>query len=107
MAKKDIDHYKILGVAKKATSDQIQKAYYARARELHPDSGTATPDQAKEFAMLSDSYKILKDKSSRKMFDKRLKEAKKKGNSNNSATKGHAMDNIFSSYEDNANGDHY
>ena len=33
-----MDHYAVLGIPRDANSDEIKKAYYAKTRELYPDS---------------------------------------------------------------------
>jgi curved DNA-binding protein CbpA len=51
------DLYRVLGLEKTATHDQIKLAYLARAAELHPDHG-GEPD---EFAALDNVYQVLGD----------------------------------------------
>ena len=62
-------HYKILGVKKTAGLQEIKKAYFSRAKELHPDaSGDETADA---FRQLQHAYKILSDESARRAYDGR------------------------------------
>lgn len=57
--------YKILGVKRKATTEQIRAAYIARAKVLHPDAGGGE-DQFKE---LQQAYDVLSNPDARKNYD--------------------------------------
>lgn len=50
------DFYKILGVPKSATTNQIKKAYRKLAKELHPDKNTGDPDAESRFQDLGAAY---------------------------------------------------
>lgn len=63
MSKKDL--YAILGVAKNATQEEIEKAYKKLARAKHPDKGGSNS----EFVDIQKAYSTLKDPKSRKMYD--------------------------------------
>ena len=54
------DHYKILGVGKNATLDDIKKAYKKLAIKFHPDKNS-DPTSADKFKELSKAYTILSD----------------------------------------------
>ena len=63
------DYYKTLGVDRKATPEQIKKAYRKLAREYHPDRN---PDDAKaeaRFKEISQAHDILGDPEKRKQYD--------------------------------------
>ncbi len=62
------DYYKILGVDKNATADQVKRQYRKLARKYHPDVNKAT-DAEKAFKELGEAYEVLKDPEKRKLYD--------------------------------------
>ncbi|MFZ6053494.1 DnaJ C-terminal domain-containing protein [Halocola ammonii] len=65
-----IDYYKILGVDKNATAEQIKKAYRKKARKLHPDVNPDNPEAKKKFQQLNEAHAVLSDPEKRKKYDK-------------------------------------
>ncbi|OIP39735.1 MAG: hypothetical protein AUK47_09595 [Deltaproteobacteria bacterium CG2_30_63_29] len=63
------DHYRRLGVAPDATSEEIKHAYRTLARALHPDAQSGTADPGAGFAELNDSYRLLLDPERRAAYD--------------------------------------
>lgn len=63
------DYYKILGVSKNASQDEIKKAYRKQARKLHPDVNKDDPNASKKFNNLQEAYEVLKNPEDRKMYD--------------------------------------
>lgn len=59
------DHYETLGVDENATSDEIKRAYRAKAVEHHPDKG----GDAGVFADVASAYDVLKDPQRRLLYD--------------------------------------
>ncbi|SER42918.1 DnaJ domain-containing protein [Tranquillimonas rosea] len=63
------DPYKVLGVAKTATQDEIKKAYRKLAKTLHPDLHPGDAGKQAEFQAVSAAYDLLGDADKRKRFD--------------------------------------
>lgn len=59
------DYYKVLGVSKTATSDELKKAYRKLALEHHPDRG----GDDKEFKKINEAYQVLSDPQKRARYD--------------------------------------
>ena len=60
------DYYEILGIEKKATKDEVKKAFHKLAHKYHPDKNTGDADKFKE---LSEAYSILSDDKKRAEYD--------------------------------------
>jgi len=63
------DYYKILGVEKTATDDQIKKAYRKLALKYHPDHARGDKNAEEKFKKISEAYAVLSDKEKRKQYD--------------------------------------
>ncbi len=64
----DRDFYRILGVPRTASQDEIQRAYRKLARENHPDVN-ADPAAEDRFKNISEAYNVLSDPQSRRRYD--------------------------------------
>jgi len=62
------DYYKILGVDKAATEDDIKKAYRKMALKYHPDKNKASGAEEK-FKEIAEAYDVLCDPEKRKIYD--------------------------------------
>src|ERR687889_574583 len=65
-----VDYYKILGVNKNATSDDIKSAYRKLARKHHPDLNPNDKEAHKRFQQINEANEVLSDPEKRKKYDK-------------------------------------
>ena len=65
-----IDYYKVLGITKSATSDEIKKAYRKLARKLHPDINPNDKEAQTKFQQLNEANEVLSNPEKRKKYDK-------------------------------------
>lgn len=64
-----IDYYKVLGLAKDATADEIKKAYRKLARKYHPDLNPDDENAKKQFQQINEAHEVLSDPEKRKKYD--------------------------------------
>ncbi|MDR0834432.1 MAG: J domain-containing protein [Candidatus Symbiothrix sp.] len=64
-----IDYYKVLGVSKTASQDEIKKAYRKLAREYHPDKNKDNEAAKKKFQEINEANEVLGDAVKRKKYD--------------------------------------
>jgi DnaJ-class molecular chaperone len=63
------DPYEVLGVAKTATPEELQKAYRRLAKKLHPDLNPGDSKSEERFKEVSAAYALLSDPDKRRQFD--------------------------------------
>jgi curved DNA-binding protein len=64
-----IDYYKILGVDKTASQEEIKNAYRKLARKLHPDMNPNDKDAHTKFQQVNEANEVLSDPAKRKKYD--------------------------------------
>lgn len=65
-----IDYYKILGIEKNATADDIKKAYRKLARKYHPDMNPNDKEAEKKFKEINEANEVLSNPENRAKYDK-------------------------------------
>ena len=65
----EIDYYKILGVEKNATADEIKKAYKKTAIKYHPDRNPGDKEAETKFKQAAEAYDVLRDPDKRARYD--------------------------------------
>ena len=63
------DYYKILGVSRDASAEDIKKAYRRLARKHHPDVNPGDKSSEDRFKEIQEAHDILSDKKKRQMYD--------------------------------------
>lgn len=63
------DYYKILGISKNATQDEIKKAYRKLALKYHPDRNGGSDENEKKFKEANEAYQVLSNPQKRSQYD--------------------------------------
>ncbi|NXQ32892.1 DNJB8 protein, partial [Alaudala cheleensis] len=72
-----VDYYKVLGLQKDASQDDIKKSYHKLALKWHPDKNPRNKEEAeKKFKEIVEAYEILSDPQKRSVYDKSLEESR-------------------------------
>ncbi|NWX48625.1 DNJB8 protein, partial [Steatornis caripensis] len=72
-----VDYYKVLGVQKSASLDDIKKSYHKLALKWHPDKNPSNKEEAeKKFKAIAEAYKVLSDPQKRSLYDNSVKESR-------------------------------
>jgi len=66
----DEDYYKVLGVARSASTEDIQKAYRQLARKYHPDVNPDDPSAKEKFQKVQSAFDVLNDPQKRDLYDR-------------------------------------
>ncbi|MEO6611380.1 MAG: J domain-containing protein [Chitinophagaceae bacterium] len=69
-----IDYYKVLGIDKNASEEDIKKAYRKLARKLHPDLNPTDKEAHQKFQQVNEANEVLSDPEKRKKYDKHGKD---------------------------------
>lgn len=67
----NLDYYKVLGVAVKATQDDLKKAYRAAVKKYHPDLHKDEPQAHKKMSEVNEAYETLSNPNKRQQYDLR------------------------------------
>ena len=64
-----IDYYKVLGVERNASQEEIKKAYRKLAKKYHPDINKDNPQAQERFQEINEANEVLSDSEKRKRYD--------------------------------------
>lgn len=64
------DYYKVLGVDRKASEDEIRKAYRDLAKQYHPDKNPNNKQAEERFKEINEAYQVLSDSTKRQHYDR-------------------------------------
>ena len=98
MAKRD--YYEVLGVDKKASEDEIKKAYRKIAIKYHPDRNPGSKEAEEKFKEAAEAYDVLHDPQTRQQYDLFGFDAGKMGGFGGGFGGDFSMDDIFSMFGD-------
>ncbi|KAI1797026.1 DnaJ-domain-containing protein [Ganoderma leucocontextum] len=73
------DYYKLLGVSRDASEDDIKKAYKKMALKWHPDRNASSEAAGQKFKEISEAFEVLSDKHKRTVYDQLGEEGLKGG----------------------------
>lgn len=63
------DYYKILGLKRGASDEDIKKSYRKLAKEYHPDRSNGDKEKEEKFKEVAEAYEVLSDKKKKHQYD--------------------------------------
>ena len=94
------DYYEVLGVDKKATADEIKKAYKKMAIKYHPDRNPDDKEAENKFKEAAEAYEVLSDENKRARYDQFGHAGVGGAAGGGYSGQGMSMDDIFSMFGD-------
>lgn len=98
------DYYEVLGVDKKASADEIKKAYRKKAIQYHPDKNPGDKEAEEKFKEAAEAYDVLSNPEKRARYDQfghaGVSGAAGNGGPFGGFSGGMSMDDIFSMFGD-------
>src|SRR5687768_18563003 len=64
------DYYSVLGVARDASEDDIEKSYRKLAMQFHPDRNNGSGEAEERFKEITEAYDVLRDPNKRAAYDR-------------------------------------
>ncbi|NWI09236.1 DNJB8 protein, partial [Crypturellus soui] len=75
-----VDYYKVLGLQKSASQDDIKKSYRKLALKWHPDKNPNNKEEAeRKFKAVAEAYEVLSDPQKRSLYDRPVRDVRGQG----------------------------
>src|SRR4051812_34584893 len=82
------DLYKVLGILREASQDDIRKAYRNLVRQYHPDANPKDPKAEERFKEVQQAYEVLSNEEKRQEYDKQFYTSSRASRSGRPRTRG-------------------